>query len=376
MTAPILSSLMQRAPRRHLRRHRMRQVGFSLIELMIALGLGLFLTGAIVSVYLVQSRMVKSSTSQAGLQNAENAIAALITPVVRSAGFNGCSTLSQAVSNLVAGGPPPLGTLGTGARFLVGYEASNTGVGNTLTVPTNAANSGVASNWTTALDSTLVTAGVQAGSDVLVLLGAAPNTAPVGVVSIPATSPTFTVQDATGLAAGQFGIVSDCLKSSVFKITGVAGTAVTHAAGTAITDNASATLALTYPAGSQFVPLQQTAFFVAQGNGGQSILMRATYAGSTWSAQQLVPGVETLQILYGVGSNGIVNKYVPASAGLDWSTVYAVRLGFLLQGQIGSGGPVGSGSQSFDVLGTTVQVPTDGRLRHVFEMTVNLRNAS
>src|SRR6476646_1459019 len=111
-----------------------RTGGFSLIELMVALGLGLFLAGAIISVYLVQSRMVKSSTSQAGLQNAENAIAALMTPVVRSTGFNGCSTLSQAVSNLVAGGPALLGTLGTTPRFLIGYEASGTASGGTQTI--------------------------------------------------------------------------------------------------------------------------------------------------------------------------------------------------------------------------------------------------
>ncbi|MEB0135124.1 PilW family protein [Actimicrobium sp. CCC2.4] len=354
--------------------------GFSLIELMVAMAIGLFLTGAVLSVYLAQSRSYKSTTSQASIQNAENAISALVTPVIRATGFNGCSTMTQALSHLVSGGPAPLGTQGALASMIVGYDAAGTaGSGSTLTISqANAINGASASGWSPSLESTL-TGNVAAGSDVLVLLGAAPNSSPVGVTSIPFGSATMSLQTTSGLAAGQFGIVSDCLKASIFQITSVTqGTpgSISHAMGSGALANSADALAVNYPPGAQFVPLQQTAFYVAQGQGDQSVLMRATFGAGVWNVQPLVPGVESMQVLYGLGTGGIVNRYVAASAVTDWSQIVAVRLGFLVQGQTGSGSTGSTASRQFNVLGTTITVPADGRLRHVYEMTINMRNAA
>lgn len=348
--------------------------GFSLIELMIAITLGLFLVGAIISVYLAETQIYKSTNSQASIQNAENAIAGLVTPVIRAAGFNGCSSLTQSLSNLNAGGPPPLGTLGTSINALFGYAGS----GATLTiVQDNSANDVIATDWSPTLDATL-TGKVQAGSDVLILLGAIPNTPPVGVTVIPLGAATMTLQNTTGLAVGQLGIVSDCLKSSIFQITAIAGNTITHAAtGGAIGTNSTSVFAVNYQTGALFVPLQQTAFYVAQGVGGdQSALMRSTYNNGVWTDLPLVPGVEAMQVLYGIGTNNILTQYVSANAVTDWTQVYSVRLGFLIQGQVGSGTTSNASSRQFTVLNTTVTVPADGRLRHVYEMTINLRNAA
>ncbi len=356
------------------------QQGFSLVELMVAMGIGLFLSGAVLSVYLAQSRSYTSTTSQAAIQNAENAISALVTPVVRSTGFNGCSTMTQALSHLIGGGPAPLGTQGALASMIVGYDAAGTaGSGSALTIAqANAANEPSAGDWSPSLESTL-TGKISTGSDVLVMLGAAPNSSPVGVISIPSGSATMTLQNTTGLATGQFGIVSDCLKASIFQLTsvtqGAPGT-ISHALGSGALANRADALAVNYPSGAQFVPLQQTAFFVAQGQGDQSVLMRAIYSAGVWDVQPLVPGVESMQVLYGLGTGGIVNRYVAAGAVTDWSQIVAVRLGFLVQGQVGSGATGSTTSRQFSVLGTTITVPSDGRLRHVFEMTINMRNAA
>lgn len=354
--------------------------GFSLVELMVAMGIGLFLTGAVLSIYLAQSRSYKTTTSQAAIQNAENAISALVTPVVRSTGFNGCSTLTQALSHLNSGGPAPLGTQGALASMIIGYDAVGTaGSGSTLAITqANAANDTSAGRWSPSLEPTLA-GNVSAGSDVLVMLGAAPNSSPVGVTSIPFGSATMSLQNTAGLAAGQFGIVSDCLKASIFQITSVTqgspGT-ISHAIGSGALANSADALAVNYPPGAQFVPLQQTAFYVAQGQGDQSVLMRATFSAGAWNVQPLVPGVESMQVLYGLGTGGIVNRYVAASAVTDWSQIVAVRLGFLVQGQAGSGSTGTTASRQFNVLGTTITVPADGRLRHVYEMTINMRNAA
>ncbi|MFC5474694.1 PilW family protein [Paraherbaspirillum soli] len=347
--------------------------GVSLVELMVAMTIGLILVAAVIGVYLAQTRTYKTTNSQASIQNAENAISALLTPTIRAAGFSGCATLVQALSNLNPGGPAPLGTLGANPSMLMGYDA-----GTTLTISKdNAANDSNAGDWSPSLDASLA-GNVEAGSDVLVVLGTIPGSQPVGVVTIGSGSNSLVVQNATGsgISVGQFGAVSDCLKTSVFQITAVAGNTLTHAAGSGALANTSDFLAVNYPIGSQFVPLQQIAFFVAQGQGGQSALMRATLNGATWTIQPLVPGVETMQVLYGIGSNGALTQYVTANAVVNWAQVYAVRLGFLIEGQAGSGSASSTNPTQFTVLGSSVTAPADNRLRHVYEMIINLRNST
>ena len=102
--------------------------------------------------------------------------------------------------------------------------------------------------------------------------------------------------------------------------------------------------------------------------------MLATYSSGAWTALPLVPGINTMQVLYGTGAEGVVSKYVPAGTGLDWTSVYSVRLAFLIEGQTGSAGA--SNPTQFTILGTTVNVPKDTRLRRIYEMTVKLRNAA
>ena len=346
--------------------------GFSLVEIMIGLTLGIILSIGIITVYLAQKNIYKTNVSQASIQNAESAIAQLITPTIRSAGFGGCNTLLTALSNLNAGGPPPLGTLSTTPSMVMGYGAT---AGSPMTITqTNAANSANANNWSPSLATSSLTGNVQATSDVLIVLGGKPGSQPVGVTAATASSNSVTLQNTTGISVGQFGAVSDCSKTSIFAITTVAGSTVTHASAIGALTNANNVLLVNYSIGAQFVPLSQTAFFVANDPGGQSSLMRATLnAGGTWTFQSLVPGVDTMKVLYGIGSNGVLTQYVSANAVSNWGQVYAIRIGFLIEGQQGS---ETSPPTQFTVLGTTVNVPADNRLRHVYEMTINIRNSS
>lgn len=344
------------------------QRGLSLIEMMIAIVIGLFLITMLLSLYLVQSQTYRTTASQGFTQNAENAIAQIILPTIRQAGFAGCLTLLNAQSNLTAGGPPPLGTINTNPSMIMGYEAT-TGI-----TQFNAANSSTAGNWSPNLDSTLAGL-IEAGSDVLVVLGPTPNSQPMAVSSITPTGNSFTIQGASGAIAGQYGVISDCAKASIFRISNVSGNTISHTQGGGGLSNVSDTFPVSYPIGAQFIPLQQMAFFIGQGLGGQSSLMRATYNGSTWTVQPLVPGVDTMQVLYGIGVSGVPTRYVPASGVVNWGNVYSVRLAFIIEGQIASGGANSVNPTQFSILGVTMNLPVDNRLRHVFEMTIKVRNS-
>lgn len=346
------------------------QQGFSLVEIMVASLLGIIVSYAVLEMYLSQSRLYKTASTQTLIFSTENAIIHLITPIIRTTGFLGCSGTISAVSNLNAGGPPPLTSFNTNPIMLSGYNGS--GASLTFT-QTNPANDITATDWSPALHASL-TGQVQQGNDVLIVLGAAPNTNPVGVTQINPGSSTLTIQSVSGLtlASGQLAAVSDCVKSVIFQITGISGTTITHSAGAGTLQNATNTFPVSFQVGAQFIPLQQTAFFVGQGHGEQSALMRGILNGSTWTVQPLVPGVELMKVQYGIGANGLITRYVAANAVPDWSRVYSVRLGFLIAGQLGTGS---STSRNYSVLDTTVTVPADNRMRHVFEMTIQLRNA-
>ena len=78
-----------------------------------------------------------------------------------------------------------------------------------------------------------------------------------------------------------------------------------------------------------------------------------------------------MKIEYGIGGSGTISQYVTADAVSNWAQIYAIRIGFLIAGQIASG----NSSTQYSVLGTTVTVPNDNRLRHVYEINIDLRNA-
>lgn len=346
------------------------QKGFSLVELMIATLISLIISFAILQIYLAQSQLYKTSNSQDIIQTSENAIINLVTPIIRSAGFTGCGTLITSVSNLNAGGPNPIANLNVNPSMIMGYNGS----GATFTITaSNPANDGNANDWSPSLEPTLV-GNVQQGNDVVVVFGSAPGSYPLGVTTISPGSSFLVVQSTAGttLAAGQFAGVSDCSKTVVFQVTGVAGTNITHNSSGGALGNSSSTFPVNFANGAQLIQLQQTAFFVGQGQGGQSALMRATLVGGGWTIDPVVPGIELMKVQYGIGNSGVINRYVSANAVGNWGQVYAIRIGFLIAGQIGSGS---LNSNQFQVLDTLVTTPTDNRIRHVFEITINLRNA-
>ena len=92
------------------------------------------------------------------------------------------------------------------------------------------------------------------------------------------------------------------------------------------------------------------------------------------SSEELIEGVEDLQILYGLDTDndGTINRYVNASSTLDWSSVVAVKTSMLvatLDDYISSVPFTGS----FTNTSTTAN---DSRLRREFTATVKIRNTN
>lgn len=372
-----------------------RALGFSLVELMVAIAIGLVILAGVITVFVAQRQVYGTATAQASIQNAENAIAAMVAPAVRGAGFAGCGAFSTTGSIIDSG------------SLAYNFSAPLFGYGaNTPMTALNAANVSNTGDWTPALDSSL--AGLsEAGSDMIVVGGELPGTIPVPVTNIVGNSGQLSIlsqpfppPSTATVQPGMIGAVSDCSKSIAFTIYSQAANStniiIHHDQGTGTGSNKQADFAPNFPLGSQFVLLQQEAFYVGQGPGGQSALYGAAMMCGQWQSlsvlttgcskgngpnnggtppQPLVPGVDNMQILYGIGPGGVTQQWVPASLVSNWAQVNAVRMGFLIEGPLGSATP-GANLTQWTVLNTKVTVPPDTRLRHVYVMTLSIRNAT
>ncbi len=161
-------------------------------------------------------------------------------------------------------------------------------------------------------------------------------------------------------------------------------------------------------------------FYVATSNGEPTLMCRSsdddTIAPSSGSAQPIVAGVESFQVLYGVDGvtpNAVTpttaappnktDRYLRADqmvvAGDDvatnnnWRRVRSLRIGLVLRGApnsvqeaknvtvlpfgdatSSSGGAAGSAFASAGDAGTTYSAGSDGRLRQTVTFTIHLRN--
>lgn len=97
----------------------------------------------------------------------------------------------------------------------------------------------------------------------------------------------------------------------------------------------------------------------------------------TWNGaeQPLVDGVENLQILYGIKSNGgEIEQYSPANIALDYENVGTVRIALL----INNGQALGSGetaNRTFTLLDAPQQAFTDKHVRQIYTSTITVNNA-
>ncbi|MGH8279465.1 MAG: PilW family protein [Gammaproteobacteria bacterium] len=365
--------------------HIKNQTGLSLIEMMIAMVVGLILVAGVLSIY-IGSRHGYGTNSAVGQVQANGRFAMdFIRSAVRQAGYMGCAVSSPATIsselNSTASTLPYNFALGVS-----GFEYTGTAPGSTFTglAETLSPASG-AGNWSPTLDSSLPVTGsnyVAPGSDVLVVRYATDD--PAYVTAITGAN-QFNTHGGAELGNGNIVVVTNCLSGVVMQLTGatpaVTTNSVTAAVGGAyLPGNASPANLPSGFVGAQVVTPTTAVFYVGQGMDKGPALFEAVPSPTNPSVfvdTELVPGVENMQVLYGIDTNGTrtPSQYVTADNVSDWTQVVSVRVALLMQSNIGALSLPPSGSTpNFDLLGTTVTVPSDTRLRRVFTSDIYIRN--
>lgn len=339
-----------------------RFAGFGLIELMIAITIGLLLLGGIGYVYLGSRQAFRQQDDFSRIQ--ENVRYALdqVGMDVRMAGYSGCVNLSAIDPknptampiNVIAGGAPVVG-LGEGLRGYV--SASWTAPG---TVPANwVANTGVFHVTRAAAQGVNLTGNMTADNANIMISG-----------------------NPGGIAAEHAVLISDCVSADLFRATNTPSTGnltIAHGisncsnltpVGPCNTDNK---LSKAYGSDAEVYGIVSTTYFIGTNAGGNPALYRRQQLGDGFgAAEELVENVENIVMRFGVDTdnNVVVDDYYAPGAVGNWRQVLTARISLVFRS---NSDMVSTQSTQYAVEGSTVS-PGDRRLRRVATATFGVRN--
>ncbi len=328
---------------------RRRAKGFSLIELMLALTLGLVVTAGIVQLFVGNNRTNQLITGQSRLQESARYALDFISRSTRSGGFYGCDPESDKLYNSLNADWPQLFELNLQIP-VQGFDGTNDG--NTLgdwtpSLTTLPRNSGGSSVNTIVPGNGIDISTLVPLSDILVVRY---QVAPGHRISeqIDANEdPVIENNGSVDFEAGDYAVISNCEQAAVFNITAVGGggnITLTRGVGVGVFAN-SASKSLSEQGvsygddsasnnqGSVVSEILTDIYFVAEStnlnNRGDNITALWRKSG-TDAPVEMVEGISDLQVLFGIDSTPNdsefgANRYVPF-AGVGSNTVRSVRV--------------------------------------------------
>lgn len=318
---PRLRQIRPRGPR-----------GFTLVELMVALVIALLVLVATVSFYLMSRSTYTTIEDTSSLEERGQFALNVMTRILRQAGFTKLTSGNGGgIMQLSSSAPPMI----SGLDGCVGTESAP-------------ARSGPAAGES--LTSCLSTQDAAASDAVEVRFFGSGTTTD-------ATIPDGTMIDCSGQ-----------------------GVAEASSYDTAETQRGLSTFFIQN--GADGNPYLACKFRKRDANGRE---VTGTTTESDFATQQIVPGVEALQLLYGVSSNGDtvpdVYKRATDMSSSDWQNVYAVKVAMLIRADNASADTSASG-QTYTLFGSQYTT-SDGSFkptqklnvaRRVFSTTVQVRN--
>ncbi|MDD4887637.1 MAG: hypothetical protein PHO64_12065 [Thiomonas sp.] len=292
-------SLSPQSPRR------IRQVGLTLVELMVAMLLGLVVVGAVVSVLLSSRQSYTTNNALSQVQDNARIAFELMARDIRQAGSSPCGNSN--VTDVLAG---------AGWYHWVN-EAGLFGVDDATTLaplPGGPA--------PTASLPAIVTRGVGQVSANLITPGAA---CAAGVPM--AAAPTD-----VGIGADDLVLACDGTQAYIYQAAAFNAGLPLAAVGTGAPGNTSGLGCASFSSSAYVAPYQAFAWYLGAAGAGAPkdtlSLYRAHYAGNALVSDEIIRGVTNMQLAYLTNGTNFVNA---ATVGTAWNTVTSVRLTLTLQ---------------------------------------------
>jgi type IV pilus assembly protein PilW len=326
----------------------MKARGFTLVEMMISMVIGLLVTALVAVVFAGSAKTYRLADTNAELiETGRNAMAAMERDI-RVAGYRGCNSNnvggSSTLRNIIITPATYADDLLTGVRV---YDA--VGAGYAPALPT-------------------AMPGIVAGSDVLVVRMPTGPVFPITATMAAGTS-DIALATAPAIAAGSRAIAASCSNATAFRVSAVVGTNVQHAAAGL---NTTGNLGAAFDIDAVLIPYVTRAYYVGASSSGvageTSLYMRDEFG----TAEELAENVQQMQILVGEDSDGdmVANRYRNVTAATNFATVMALQIHLLTRGRRDN---ESSTTLTFDFAGQSLTA-ADQFARRVFTSTVLLRN--
>lgn len=340
-----------------------RQNGLSLIELLISLTLGIVLMTGVAQMFLTSKETYTTQQAISRIQETGRMAINFLSHDVRMAGYMGCNSRVTDITNTVNNSDSLVYNFNQPIEGIDDYDDS---------APDDYPDA-------------------EEGTDVLVVRSANGNA--VGVDKMNSSNTVFvdyTGEQAgacpgggtsySGFCEGEILVIADCEKARVFQVTSInvasdevnighnssgdPGNTPSSWGGASNPDE-------NFNTDAEVIKVSTQIYYVAENDFGRPSLWRKV---DSRPAEELVEGVEDLQILYGHSSGDDPPDTYEAASDLssdDWNNVKSIRVRMLIQSPMDNVVPE---PHSYTFNGQTVDDPGDRRLRQVFVSTIGIRS--
>jgi type IV pilus assembly protein PilW len=332
------------------------QRGISMVEILVALVISLFLLGGIVQVYVANKSSYSFTDAISRIQENGRFAMDTMTQDLRMAGFFGCAIFDPDDPVNIVNNLDPDGTGYDPELYDFILEGVIEGTEND---------------------------GLN-GSDSVTLRGAKPSQVQVHPPYNVSTSANIFVTLNDSIEVGDIVMVSNCRGADIFQISNLTAggnanqMATIHNTG-ASTDpgnyNPSSCaggnahcLSQSYGSDASLFELQTVTYSIAVGASGEPALWRSENGTNL----ELIESVEQMQVLYGVDTDDddFPNRYVTIDNVADTFDVMAVRLMLLVRSEADF---IAEDNQTY-TYNSNNTTAADRRLRQIFTTTIALRN--
>ena len=315
-----------------------KQQGFSIVELMIAMVIGLLLLAGVMQIFISNKQTHQLQSAMARVQENGRIAMQIITQDIRMADFWGCNTDATNITSDIIEGATTIDPLEGGIQGTDG--AAGTG-------------------------------GAPDAPDTIVLQGAFGGAIQLVAPYMNTKASTLHASaGATSLSIGDILLLSDCSAGDIFQITNLQtqsakqSNVVHNANKSGSSKNVTGDLTNTYEGDAGIYAVRKITYTVTDN--------ALTITETDGSPQVLVEGVENMQVEYGIDTTGpdadgnlILNQYQPAATinvtPANWSNVVSVRITLIMRSE--------------DNIATDTDTTySDNRLRRTFTSTVTIRN--
>ena len=356
--------------------------GFSLVELMVAMLIGLIILAAVVQIFVGSNATYRLDEGLARVQEGARFSMDFLAKDIRMAGYMGCNSKLK-----FTGTPPEVNNIVRTPNQ--SHLFSSGGIrGHRYFCAAPSTCTGGLAEWDPPLPGDYFAVGeAQMGSDVVIInRGSELGTTLTG--TLPPNNANIKIV-ATAAIAGQIVdddilLISDCANADIFRVTNIAGGSGVKTIVHSNSCNTDSKLSKVYQSDARLMKLVTRVYYVgASATPGETSLFRKELgAAGALNPEELVEGVEALKILYGIDTAtppaGIPAQYIEPVDVTDWNKVVSVRLGMVVR----TPGVVDTtlDTKIYDVLDDTTGTldnfdpRDDNRRRRVFNSTIHLRN--